>query len=106
MSTKTVAGGLACLERADAAMVTYNLADDSQRPIIDYAAAHDKGILIKKAFGSGHLCAQGADPVRAGLEKILGTSGVSSIIAGTANPDHLRANAALARRIRSTRSPS
>jgi aryl-alcohol dehydrogenase-like predicted oxidoreductase len=92
MSTKTVEGGLACLERADAAMVTYNLADDSQRPVIDYAAAHNKGILIKKAFGSGHLCTDGEDPVSAGLEKILGTAGVTSVIAGTLNPEHLRQN--------------
>lgn len=93
MSTKTVEGGLACLKRADAAMVTYNLADDSQRPVIDYAAQNNKAILIKKAFGSGHLCAGGEDPVRAGLEKLLGTAGVTSVIAGTTKPAHLRQNA-------------
>lgn len=99
MSTKTVEGGLACLERADAAMVTCNLADDSQRPVIDYAAEQNKGILVKKAFGSGHLCAEGEDPVRASLEKLLGTRGVSSIIAGTINPAHLRQNTDQARRV-------
>lgn len=99
MSTKTVEGGLACLERADAAMVTYNLADDSQRPVIDYAAENNKGILIKKAFGSGHLCTDGEDPVRAGLEKILGTAGVTSVIAGTLNPEHLTENTRQARRV-------
>lgn len=99
MSTKTVEGGLACLERADAAMVTYNLADDSQRPVIDYAAENNKGILIKKAFGSGHLCTDGEDPVRAGLEKILGTAGVTSVIAGTLNPEHLTENTRQARQV-------
>lgn len=99
MSTKTVAGGLACLERADAAMVTYNLEDDSQRPVIDQAHRQGKGILVKKAFGSGHLCREGEDPVRAGMRHILGTPGVNSIIAGTINPVHLRDNARKARAV-------
>ena len=99
MSTKTVAGGLACLERADTAMVTYNSADNSQRQVIDYAATHNKGILIKKAFGSGHLCTGGRDPVRSGLEKILGTAGVSSVIAGTLDPAHLHDNTRQARQV-------
>ncbi len=92
MSTKTVEGGLACLERADAAMVTYNPADASQRPVIDYAAAHDKGILIKKAFASGHLPDDHPDPVRESLDFIMGTKGVSSVINGTINPGHLKEN--------------
>jgi aryl-alcohol dehydrogenase-like predicted oxidoreductase len=99
MSTKTVAGGLACLERADAAMVTYNLADDSQRPVIDHAAEKNKAILVKKAFGSGHLCTSGEDPVYAGLEKLLSTAGVTSVIAGTLNPQHLRQNTRQLRRV-------
>lgn len=99
MSTKTVDGGLACLERADAAMVTYNLTDDSQRPVIDYAHRHNKGILVKKAFGSGHLSRNGDDPVRAGLHRILGTPGVTSVIAGTLNASHLARNTVLTREI-------
>lgn len=99
MSTKTVAGGIACLERSDVAMVTYNLAHDEELPVIDHAASHHKGILIKKAFGSGHLCAEGEDPVLASLKKILGTTGVSSIIAGTINPAHLEENVGKARKV-------
>ena len=97
MSTKTVAGGIATLEQADVAMVTYNLAHDEERPVIDYAAAHHKGILIKKAFASGHLCHDGDDPVQQSMNHILGTAGVSSIIAGTINPAHLQENVAKAR---------
>ena len=98
MSTKTVNGGLATLKQADVAMVTYNLAHDEEVPVIDYAAAHNKGILIKKAFASGHLAQDIADPVQESLNRILGTPGVGSIIAGTINPQHLRENVEKARR--------
>ncbi|EKF76021.1 aldo/keto reductase [Alcanivorax hongdengensis A-11-3] len=98
MSTKTVAGGIATLEKADVAMVTYNLAHDEEVPVIEHAARHGKGILIKKAFASGHLCHDGDDPVQQSLNRILGTDGVSSIIAGTINPRHLQENVSKARR--------
>ncbi|WP_101674723.1 aldo/keto reductase [Alloalcanivorax mobilis] len=98
MSTKTVEGGLATLARTDLAMVTYNLEQRDERPVIDYAAAHGKGILIKKAFASGHLDPGHPDPVQASLDLILGTAGVGAVIAGTVNPDHLQENVAKARR--------
>ena len=97
MSTKTVAGGIACLDHADMAMVTYNLQHHDEVPVIEHAAAHHKGILIKKAFASGHLNDTLADPVQESLNQILGTSGVGSIIAGTINPKHLQENVAKAR---------
>jgi aryl-alcohol dehydrogenase-like predicted oxidoreductase len=105
MSTKTVAGGLACLQKSDVAMVTYNLAHDEELPVIEYAHEHNKGILVKKAFGSGHLCRDGEDPVQASMNRILGTAGVSSIIAGTINPVHLRENVEKARRALSASKP-
>ncbi|WP_133491645.1 aldo/keto reductase [Alcanivorax sp. 24] len=98
VSTKTVEGGLETLRRADVAMVTYNLAHDEERPVIDYAAEHGKGILIKKAFASGHLDAGHADPVQASLDRVLGTPGVGAVIAGTVNPRHLKENVEKARR--------
>ena len=97
MSTKTVEGGLATLQHADIAMVTYNLSHHDEIPVIEQAAADLKGILIKKAFASGHLDDNIADPVQESLNQILGTAGVSSIIAGTINPRHLQENVAKAR---------
>lgn len=91
MSTKTVEGGIAALAQADMAMVTYNLAYNDEQPVIDYAAANNKGILIKKAFASGHL-ADRSDPVQDSLNLILRTPGVSSIIVGTITPAHLQEN--------------
>lgn len=90
-SGKTVEGGLLALEQGDCAMVTYNLNEQAERPVIDYAAAHRKGILVKKALASGHLAA-GEDPVRHSFELLFGQPGVSSAIVGTINPRHLEDN--------------
>ncbi|HSC83367.1 MAG TPA: aldo/keto reductase [Pseudomonas sp.] len=97
LSGKTVAGGLLALEQGDCAMVTYNLAEQAERAVIEQAAAHGKGILIKKALASGHAClSAGQDPVRASFELVFGQPGVTSAIVGTINPQHLAANAATA----------
>lgn len=110
-SGKTVAGGLQALEQGDCAMVTYNLAEQSEKPVLDYAARHGKGILIKKALASGHACRpaqqvgqatpkdaclHGEDPVRASFELIFAHPAVSSVIVGTITPAHLAHNVATA----------
>ncbi|WP_150303085.1 aldo/keto reductase [Pseudomonas saliphila] len=91
-SGKTVAGGIRALERGDCAMVTYNATEQSERPVLDYAQAHGKGILIKKALASGHLCLAGNDPITAGLRLIFNHPAVASAIIGTINPGHLKQN--------------
>ena len=93
LSGKTVDGGLLALQQGDCAMVTYNLNEQSERPVLDYAQAHAKGILVKKALASGHVClSSGTDPVRASFELIFGHPGVGSAIIGTINPQHLSDN--------------
>lgn len=100
LSGKTAAGGLKALEQGDCAMVTYNLKEQHERPVIDYAATHGKAILVKKALASGHVClAPGVDPVRASFELLFSHPGVSSAIVGTINPLHLTHNAATVARI-------
>lgn len=95
LSGKTAAGGLKALERGDCAMVTYNLNEQAERTVIDYAAEHGKAILVKKALASGHVClSPGVDPVRASFELLFGRPGVSSAIVGTINPVHLAHNVA------------
>lgn len=97
LSGKTVEGGLLALERGDCAMVTYNLNEQGERPVLDYAAQHAKGLLVKKGLASGHVClAPGVDPVRASFELIFGHPGVTSAIIGTINPLHLSHNVATA----------
>ncbi|PXF32128.1 aldo/keto reductase [Pokkaliibacter plantistimulans] len=96
ISSKTVEGGLLALQHSDCAMVTLNLNQQDEQPVIDYAASHDKGILIKKALASGHICLQpGQDPVQASFELIFARPGVTSVIIGTLNAEHLRHNVAV-----------
>ncbi len=92
MSTKTVEGGIATLKHSDIAMVTWNLNEQAEIPVVDYALEHNKGIFIKKGLASGHACLQGEDPVQASLNMLLGHQGVSSVIVGTVNPLHLHHN--------------
>ena len=94
MSTKTVAGGLLAAEKTDAVMATYNLDYRDEEPVIDYCHQHQKGLLIKKAFASGHLCLDGQDPIEQSMQFIFAKPGVSSAIVGTINPKHLKANVA------------
>ena len=61
LSGKTVEGGLKALETGDCAMVTYNLNEQAELPVIDYAAAHGKAILVKKALASGHVSGEQFD---------------------------------------------
>ena len=56
-------------------MVTYNLNEQNEKAVIDYAAAHGKAILVKKALASGHVClSPGVDPVRASFELLFDSS--------------------------------
>ncbi|MBP8771074.1 MAG: aldo/keto reductase, partial [Thiopseudomonas sp.] len=75
------------------AMVTYNLKERDELPVIDYAGQHNKGILIKKALASGHVClANGIDPVQASFAMIFAHAAVASAIVGTITPKHLQSN--------------
>ena len=91
MSTKTVEGGLRTIELADLAMVAFNPVYTDEKDVIRAANKQHKGILVKKAFASGHL-----EKLRVGasgsLQFILNEPGVSSIIIGTINPAHLKKN--------------
>lgn len=90
MSTKTVEGGLMAAEKSDVVMVTYNLQERADLAVLDYCREHQKGVLIKKAFASGHLC--DGDAVTEALSLIFSHPGTSSAIVGTISPVHLRDN--------------
>lgn len=93
MSTKTVDGGIEAARRSDCVMVTYNLNHREEQPVLDYCAAHGKGVLIKKALASGHIAlATDSDPVQASMDFLYAHPGVSSAIIGTINPQHLTDN--------------
>lgn len=89
MSTKTVEGGIAAAKISDAVMATYNLDYTAEKPVLDFCGTHSKGVLIKKAFASGHT----SDP-NAALRFVLRQPSVTSVIVGTINPLHLQQNVA------------
>lgn len=90
MSTKTIAGGMLAVEHSDVVMVTYNLLQPEEQPVIAYAEEKQKGIFIKKAFASGHLeKIPEKNPIQATMNFIFAEKGVSSIIVGTLNEAHL-----------------
>ena len=98
-SGKTVEGGIQALQDGDCAMVTWNLREQAERPVLDYALEHNKGILIKKALASGHICLEGEDPVTAGFDLVFSHPAVSSAIIGTITPAHLTQNVSTVARI-------
>jgi aryl-alcohol dehydrogenase-like predicted oxidoreductase len=98
LSTKTVAGGLAAAAISDVVMLTYNLAQREERPVLDACARLGKGALIKKALASGHLDADYPDPVQASMDLVFNHPGTSAAIVGTITPAHLQANVEAVRR--------
>lgn len=92
-STKTVEGGIMALELLDMVMATYNPAYTDEKPVLDYAAKTGKGLLLKKALSSGH-----ADSVEAAMDFAFSHPGVSSVIVGTINPEHLKQNVTTAQK--------
>lgn len=91
-SGKTVDGALAAIDVArgtawaDVLMVEYNLVDQSHENVIREANAHDVGVVIKKGLASGAL------PPREAVQFILRNRGVSSMVIGGMNLDHVRSN--------------
>lgn len=91
MSTKTAAGGLAAVERADVVMVTHHPAHTVEQSVIARAHQLQKGVLVKKALASGHLNQiSDTSPVETAIQFVLSEPGVSSIVIGTLNPLHLQ----------------
>ena len=100
MSTKTVEGGMKAVEILDLVMVTYNPSMQDDAIVIDHALALDKGILVKKALNSGHDCiagdakenSVGTNFTQRNLRFALDKKGVTSVIVGTINQQHLLDN--------------
>lgn len=89
-STKSVAGGLAAIERgSDVVMVTLNPDHLDEIPVIESARRAGVGVLVKKALGSGQV----RDPAAA-LRFVSRTEGVSCVVVGTSSASNLRSNAA------------
>lgn len=95
VSSKTVTGGLNCLKQSDLAMVTYRPDYLDEKPLLDYAAANNKGILLKKVLNSGHAALNehkltANDSLRFSSKH----PAINSMIVGTINLLHLQSNVA------------
>ena len=87
LSGKTAEGIVAAVRSSvDVVMATVYPGYDAELPAIATAHAAGLGVLIKKAMHSGH-----ASP--AALLDVAKIPGVSCIVTGTINPEHLAANA-------------
>ncbi len=90
MSGKTAEGHRLALKWADALMVEYHLEDRSHEAVIDEARERGVGVLVKKGLASGKLSPEDA------IKFVLATSGVTSLVVGSLNLDHLKQNIAAA----------
>ena len=90
MSSKTIEGGLMVVERMDVVMATCNLSYNDELPVLEAAQRLNKGVLVKKGLQSGHVA--GAQGVSESMRYVFSQPGVSGMIVGTINPDHLRSN--------------
>ncbi len=88
-STKTAAGGIKALELMDIAMCMYTIEYRDEKPVLDYAAAHGKTVILKKVLSSGHNT-----NIKDAVAFAFGHDGVASAIIGTINAAHLRDNVA------------
>ncbi len=96
-STKTAEGGIKTLELMDVVMATYNTEYADEKPVLDYAAKHNKGVLLKKVLSSGHNI-----NIYKALRFAYSHKGTSSVIIGTINLKHLKQNIITARNVLST----
>ncbi|MCW8901390.1 MAG: aldo/keto reductase [Gammaproteobacteria bacterium] len=100
MSTKTVEGGLWIVENTDVVMATLNLSDEHDLPVIRRAHELNKGVIIKKGLQSGHADkSAGGTGVEEAFKYVFSHEGVSSMIVGTINPEHLRQNVEVVNKI-------
>ena len=69
-------------------MITLNTEIQDEKPLIDEAHRFGAGLLVKKAFGSGHLTTS----IPEIFKDLFAHPNITSAIVGTINPVHLRDN--------------
>jgi aryl-alcohol dehydrogenase-like predicted oxidoreductase len=91
VSTMTVAGGLRAVEMVDAVMVPFSIGYQDHLPVIAKAHHLSKAVFVKRALYSGPA-ADSAHTLSELLSPVLQTPGVTALMAGTINPQHLQEN--------------
>ncbi|RCS47687.1 aldo/keto reductase [Bremerella cremea] len=96
LSGKTPAAATLALDWADVLMVEFHAEDSSHAKVIQQAAERGLGVLVKKGLAAGHLPAEEAIPF------VLGQPGVTSLVVGGLNLEHMADNLKIARRCLAT----
>ena len=100
VSSMSLEGGMAAVERCDVLMVAWNIGFREQEAVIVAAAAAGKGILLKKVLSSGDLSGppppEGWSAAEHRLRAAWALPGHPVVIAGTIAPGHLAENLAAA----------
>ena len=91
-SCKTLAGGLAALRCCDIVMVSLAPQNHAETTVVAAAQREQRGVLVKKALDSGFLAGPALTEHFSWLRTL---PGISSVVVGTVNAQHLRANATL-----------
>lgn len=86
-STKTAAGGIKSLELMDVVMASYTSEYTDEKPVLDFAAKENKGVLLKKVLSSGHNT-----NIQDAFKFAFDHPGTTAAIVGTINKDHLKSN--------------
>ena len=89
-SGKSPEGTREALAWADVVMCPYSQADRSHESVISDAAAAGRGILLKKALGSGHL--NGETALHFVLHDAPGAADVASVVIGSLDPARMQRN--------------
>ncbi len=89
MSSKTPEGGLRAVQEMDVVMATCNPDYSDDLPVLEAAAATNRGCLSKRA--AERSCGW-SRRVAKSMEYIFSQPGVSSMIVGTINSNHLKDN--------------
>lgn len=93
MSTKTIAGGQLAAQQSDVVMLSLNIQQQQELPILEAAVEQQSGVLVKKALASGHLSTSSYQAsLQDNFSFLKNQTAVSSIIVGTINPEHLLQN--------------
>ena len=89
ISHKSPTGARAALEQqADVIMATLNPTNTPETKVIEQAGKQRCGVLVKKALAGGRAAPQA-------LHLAARHPGVSSVVVGTLNPEHLESNAGI-----------
>ena len=101
-STRTPQGAALAVQTCGVVMLTLNPRDRGDEPMVEAAARRGVGVLIKKALLSGHVAdlpgQETGDPIQRCLRFVFAHDGVSSVVVGTIDAEHLAHDVAAAER--------